>query len=122
MLGADARARSDVVLEADEDGDASDVDLEAVAAVLGADSLPQRKPSPEPVLKLLRDFAVEAGESVIVGDSINDITAGKDAGVLTVGCSYGYGDADEIAGADFFHGRRLDVPGRISSAKYHRRR
>jgi phosphoglycolate phosphatase len=71
------------------------------AAVLGADSLPFRKPSPEPVLKLLRDFGVSAGASAMVGDSINDIAAGKGAGVLTIGCTYGYGDMAELADADF---------------------
>jgi phosphoglycolate phosphatase len=71
------------------------------ADVLGADSLPFRKPSPEPLLKLLRDFGVAPREAVMVGDSINDVSAGRGAGVVTVGCSYGYGDAEEIAGADY---------------------
>ena len=71
------------------------------AAVLGADSLPFRKPSPEPILKLLRDFEVTAGSAVMVGDSCNDIIAGRDAGVITIGCTYGYGDMDELADADY---------------------
>ncbi|AJE03662.1 HAD-IA family hydrolase [Geobacter pickeringii] len=70
-------------------------------AVLGADSLPQRKPSPEPVLKLLADFGVDANRAAMVGDSINDIAAGNGAGVTTVGCTWGYGAAEELAGADF---------------------
>lgn len=70
------------------------------SAVLGADSTPFRKPSPEPLLQLMREFGVTAEETIMVGDSINDIAAGKGAGVLTVGCTFGYGDADEIAGAD----------------------
>lgn len=81
--------------------------------VLGADSLPQRKPSPEPVLKLLADFGVGAGRAAIVGDSINDIAAGKGAGVTTVGCTWGYGTAGELADADFRIARfpeLLDVP------------
>lgn len=71
------------------------------AAVLGADSLPFRKPSPAPLMKLLDDFSVSADEALMVGDSINDIAAGKGAGVTTVGCSYGYGDEGDIAGADY---------------------
>jgi phosphoglycolate phosphatase len=70
------------------------------AEVLGADSLPFRKPSPEPLLKLIRDLGVSAAETVMVGDSINDIAAGKGAGVATVGCTYGYGDISELAEAD----------------------
>ncbi len=71
------------------------------ALILGADSLPNRKPSPEPVLKVLNDLDTAASDTVIVGDSINDITAGKGASVATVGCSYGYGGAEEIAQADY---------------------
>ena len=70
-------------------------------AVFGADSFPYRKPSPEPVLALLKEFGVAVGESAMVGDSINDIAAGGAAGVVTVGCSYGYGDDSELAGADY---------------------
>jgi phosphoglycolate phosphatase len=70
-------------------------------AVLGADSLPFRKPSPEPVLKLLADCAVTAAETVMVGDSSNDIIAGQGAGVLTIACTYGYGDISELNDADY---------------------
>ena len=69
--------------------------------VFGADSLPFRKPSPEPVLALLREFGVAPRESVLVGDSINDVAAGQGAGVVTVGCRYGYGDLVELAGAEY---------------------
>lgn len=71
------------------------------SAVLGADSVSERKPSPQPILKLMADFSTSAAETAMVGDSINDIAAGKGAGVITVGCSYGYGDFREIAGADY---------------------
>ncbi len=71
------------------------------AAVLGADSLPSRKPSPEPLLKLLADFSVPAEHALMVGDSINDIAAGKGAGITTVGCRYGYGDDGDIIDADY---------------------
>ena len=69
--------------------------------VFGADSLPFRKPSPEPILALLRQFQIPAGDCVMVGDSVNDIAAGAGAGVVTVGCSYGYGDDSELSGADY---------------------
>ena len=71
------------------------------AAVMGVDSHPQRKPSPEPLLKLMADLGMSAAETVMVGDSSNDIIAGKAAGVATVGCAWGYGDPSEIADADY---------------------
>jgi len=69
--------------------------------VFGADSFPFRKPSPEPVLALLRELGVVPRESVLIGDSINDMAAGQGAGVMTIGCRYGYGDRAELAGADY---------------------
>ncbi len=69
--------------------------------ILGADSLQFRKPSPEPVLKLLADFGVDPCHAAMVGDSINDMAAGKGAGVATVGCTWGYGEPEELAEADY---------------------
>ena len=69
--------------------------------VMGVDSHPMRKPSPEPLLKLMADLGMAAGETAMVGDSSNDIIAGKGAGVVTIGCSYGYGDISEIVNADY---------------------
>jgi len=77
--------------------------------VMGADTMPFRKPSPEPVLKLLRDFGVNTENAVIVGDSINDVAAGKAAGILTVGCTYGYGELSEVEGADYVVGAFVEI-------------
>lgn len=70
--------------------------------VFGADSFPYRKPSPEPVLAILKGYGGLSGaECVLVGDSINDVAAGEGAGVITVGCSYGYGDRSELEDAKY---------------------
>ena len=71
------------------------------ASVIGADSLPERKPSAEPLLKVLRDFGIPPERAVMVGDSVNDIAAGKAAGMVTIGCTFGYGEMAEIADADY---------------------
>jgi phosphoglycolate phosphatase len=71
------------------------------SAILGPDSFPYRKPSPEPIRKLLADLRVDSRECVIVGDSLSDILSGKGAGVATVACSYGYGNESELAHADY---------------------
>jgi phosphoglycolate phosphatase len=70
-------------------------------AVMGADTMAFRKPSPEPIIKMLQDFALSPLNAVIVGDSINDVAAGKAAGVMTVGCTYGYGEMSELEEADY---------------------
>ena len=69
-------------------------------AVLGADSVAERKPSPEPLLHLMRELGYSAEETVMVGDSINDVKAGRAAGVSTIGCEYGYGPREELEMAD----------------------
>lgn len=70
------------------------------AAILGADSVAERKPSPEPLFFLMQKFGCTVPETVMVGDSINDMKAGKAAGVFTIGCSYGYGAREELGLAD----------------------
>ena len=71
------------------------------ADILGADSLPFRKPSPEPLLKIMADLGFSSTETIMVGDSINDMGAGKAAGVRTIGCTYGYGTREELMDADY---------------------
>ena len=70
------------------------------AAILGADSVTERKPSPEPLFFLMHKFGGTVPETVMVGDSINDMKAGKAAGVFTIGCNYGYGAREELELAD----------------------
>lgn len=82
-------------------------------SVVGADSIPFRKPSPEPVLKLLQEYSVAPGNAAIIGDSINDMAAGKSADVVTIGCTYGYGGPDDLSEADYLVGTLaalLDLP------------
>jgi phosphoglycolate phosphatase len=74
------------------------------AAILGADSVSERKPSPAPLLFLMHKFGVTVPETVMVGDSINDMKAGKAAGVFTIGCDYGYGAREELELADVIVG------------------
>ncbi len=42
------------------------------------------KPNPEALLKCLQDFEVKAADCIVVGDSVVDIRAGKNAGIRTV--------------------------------------
>jgi phosphoglycolate phosphatase len=70
--------------------------------VIGRDSGVGTKPSPDPVLHLLRRFDTEADGAVIVGDCVHDIDAGRAAGITTVAVTYGYGvDHRFVEQADF---------------------
>ncbi|MDE2271831.1 MAG: HAD-IA family hydrolase [Xanthomonadaceae bacterium] len=63
-----------------------------VAAVVGGDTLAQRKPDPAPVLHACALAGVEPGRCVYVGDDPRDIVAGRAAGLYTIAAGWGYLD------------------------------
>jgi phosphoglycolate phosphatase len=69
--------------------------------ICGGNTFPEMKPSPLPLLQALERLGIPAQDAVMVGDSINDIQAGHQAGVTTIGCTWGYGGMEELAGADY---------------------
>lgn len=71
-------------------------------AVAGGDTVPgARKPDPRHLMHVLDGMSVAPAETVMVGDSHNDINVAKAAGVPTVAVTFGYahGPVDEL-GAD----------------------
>jgi phosphoglycolate phosphatase len=65
----------------------------------GGDTYPERKPSPLPLLKIAEKMGVSPQECVMIGDSINDVESGQRAAMMTIACSWGYGDMAELGGA-----------------------
>ena len=59
------------------------------ARIYGGDDVP-KKPDPAGLLRLLAELGVPPRETLMVGDSANDIRTGRAAGVRTVGVSYGF--------------------------------
>jgi phosphoglycolate phosphatase len=84
-------------------------------AVLGSDALPERKPSPAPLLHLMERFDAAPVETVIVGDSPIDIEAGRAAGIRTVAVTYGYGRAGFERDAHFVIGTIGDLTALIAT-------
>lgn len=68
-------------------------------AIFGGDSAAEKKPHPALLHVALRRFQVSAASSVIVGDGDTDIEAGKRAGVMTCGVTYGLGNKDDLRAA-----------------------
>jgi phosphoglycolate phosphatase len=58
--------------------------------VYGGNSFETKKPDPEGALKLLSESGVRPEEAAIVGDSHTDIETGHNAGLWTVGVTYGF--------------------------------
>lgn len=57
---------------------------------VGGDSFPQKKPHPQPLYEVMAMFSISAEQALMVGDSRNDIEAGKAAHVATLAVPYGY--------------------------------
>ncbi|MEA1982982.1 MAG: phosphoglycolate phosphatase [Campylobacterota bacterium] len=64
---------------------------------LGGDSLQEKKPSPMPLLHVCSELGFLPQESVMVGDSKNDILAAKAASMDSIGVTYGYNYGEEIS-------------------------
>lgn len=66
------------------------------SVICGGDTLAEMKPSPLPLLHVLERLAIPPREAVMVGDSGYDIVAGRRAGIGTIGCTWGFGDLEEL--------------------------
>jgi phosphoglycolate phosphatase len=60
-------------------------------SISGGDSFPTKKPDPAGALAVLREFGVTPGESAMVGDSDVDIQTARNAGMVAIGVTYGFG-------------------------------
>jgi phosphoglycolate phosphatase len=58
--------------------------------VYGGNSFATKKPDPEGARKLLEESGVKPEEAAIVGDSPVDVRTGRNAGLWTVGVTYGF--------------------------------
>jgi phosphoglycolate phosphatase len=67
------------------------LDLRAFfGAVIGGDTLPERKPHPAPILMALERLGVEPEAALVVGDNYHDVQAARAAGVRAFAVTYGY--------------------------------
>ena len=56
-----------------------------------------QKPDPEPVLLAIGRLGLSSNQCVFVGDQPYDITAGREAGLITVGAVWGSGDMETLS-------------------------
>ncbi len=88
------------------------------ACVVSGDALPRKKPDPLPILHACERLRVAPSETLVIGDSANDVAAARAAG-CTVWCvPYGYNEGRPVASlacdatvADLaVAARRLELP------------
>ncbi|WP_298939465.1 phosphoglycolate phosphatase [uncultured Psychromonas sp.] len=65
--------------------------------LIGGDTLVKNKPDAMQVNHACEHFNISQSQTVMVGDSRNDILAGKNAQVKTIALTYGYNFGDPIA-------------------------
>jgi 2-phosphoglycolate phosphatase len=70
-----------------------------IELVVGPESVARRKLDPEAVELILAAWRVGPERTLLIGDTADDIHAGRAAGTLTVGALYGYGTEREIRAA-----------------------
>jgi phosphoglycolate phosphatase len=64
--------------------------------ILGGDSLKEKKPSPMPLLHVCKEFKVSVEESIMIGDSKNDILSANACNMQSIGVTYGYNYGESI--------------------------
>jgi phosphoglycolate phosphatase len=67
--------------------------LDRFAAVCGGDTFPVRKPDAAHVLGTIERAGGDASRALMVGDSLNDIAAAKNAHIPVIAIGHGYSDA-----------------------------
>jgi phosphoglycolate phosphatase len=67
--------------------------------ILGGDSAAEKKPHPALLALALDRFQTAPSSALMIGDGDTDVEAGKRAGVMTCGVTYGLGDKNQVIGA-----------------------
>jgi phosphoglycolate phosphatase len=68
-------------------------------AILGGDSAAEKKPHPAPIHDVLNRFRILPTHALIVGDGDTDVEAGRRAGIVTCGVTYGLGSKEALVAA-----------------------
>lgn len=69
--------------------------------VVGGDTVRNKKPDPEGIMRVLGGLGVAPARAAFVGDSPVDCESGRAAGVYTIGVTYGFRGTEELEGAGF---------------------
>jgi phosphoglycolate phosphatase len=86
--------------------------------VYGADSLPNRKPHPLPLIEVMKVAGVSREQTVMIGDGIPDMIAARRAGVHSIGVTFGYSKPEILRarGASLLMDAYRDLPELLRAA------
>lgn len=64
--------------------------------ICGPDIVSQKKPDPQMVYYALEQTEISKEHAIMIGDSVFDVRTGRNAGIMTVCVTYGYGNYEDI--------------------------
>lgn len=70
-----------------------------VKVIVGGDETDRGKPDPQPVYVALNRLKVQPGETLLLGDMVVDLAAGRAAGCRVAAVTWGYGDLADLRAA-----------------------
>jgi len=68
--------------------------------IVGGDTTPKKKPDPLPLLFAVEKLGFAPSEGIMVGDSLNDIQAARNADMKSIAVPYGYNYGEDIRESD----------------------
>lgn len=77
--------------------------LPLIPIVVGGDSVPRKKPAPDPIVKAAAALGLSTGECAVVGDTEVDVRAAKEAKARSIGVLWGYGTRERLEAAGVDH-------------------
>jgi phosphoglycolate phosphatase len=84
-------------------------------AIVGGDTLPERKPHPAPLLHACKLLGAAPQRCLMVGDSLNDVAAAHAAGLRIICVPYGYNEGQDarLLPANGFVETLAELPARL---------
>ena len=70
--------------------------LDMFDAVITFDDVKKRKPDPDSLYTLCNRFGADIADTLMIGDTVTDISYAHAAGADSCAVAYGYGDTDEL--------------------------
>jgi phosphoglycolate phosphatase len=71
-----------------------------LSVAVSGDQLPKPKPDPMPVIWACGRLGVSPAETLLIGDSVHDFQAGRNAGCKVFLVPYGYNEGQDVRGLD----------------------
>jgi phosphoglycolate phosphatase len=68
---------------------------DSIDLIVGGDTCERRKPDPQPLLHACTTLGLAPSETLMVGDSINDVLAARAAAIPVVCVTYGYNEGQD---------------------------